>query len=142
MTTINDIIEKLNQEQFRFAFDGDDTIEVYLGILVVSMFIEFDPDNSNRPIVIQYNLVPKDEPEFDIHHEVYDNYDVETKEFKDLDLDTVVDGLRGVIEYSVPINKALTRIAGHIDEIANEIEEYEIPENVVAQMFANKIDFY
>ena len=142
MTTINDIIEKLNKEQFRFAFDGDATIEVYLGILIVSMFIEFDPDNSNRPIAIQYNLVPKDEPEFDIHYEVYDNYDSETKEFKDLDLDTVVDGLRGIIEYSVPINKALTRISGHIDEIFKEIEEYEIPENVVVQMFANKIDFY
>ena len=140
MTTINDIIEKLNKEQFRFSFDGDATIEVYLGILIVSMFIEFDPDNSNRPIVIQYNLVPKDEPEFEIHNEIYDNYD--GKEYQDLDLDTIVDGLRGVIEYSVPINKALTRIAGHIDEIANEIEEYEIPENVVAQMFANKIDFY
>jgi hypothetical protein len=140
MKTINDIIEKLNQEQFRFSFDGDAIIEVYLGILIVSMYIEFDPDNSNRPIVIQYNLVPKDEPDFDIHHEVYDNYDGE--EFQDLDLDTVVDGLRGIIEYSVPINKALTRIAGHINDIANEIEEYEIPENVVAQMFANKIDFY
>ncbi len=140
MTTINDIIEKLNQEQFRFAFDGDSTIEVYLGILLVSMYIEFDPDNSNRPIVIQYNLVHKDEPEFDIHHEVYDNY--VDKEFQELVLDTIVDGLRGMIEYSVPINKALTRIAGHIDEIANEIEEYEIPENVVAQMFASKIDFY
>lgn len=140
MTTINDIIEKLNQEQFRFAFDGDATIEVYLGLLTVSMYIEFDPDNSNRPIVIQYNLFPKDEPEFDIQHEVYDNYD--GKEFQELDLDTIVDGLRGMIEYSVPINKALTRIAGHIDDIANEIEEYEIPENVVAQMFASKIDFY
>lgn len=142
MTTINDIIEKLNQEQFRFAFDGDAVIEVYLGILVVSMFIEFDPDNSNRPIIIQYNLIPKDEPEFDIYHIIYDNYDDETRLFKDLDLDAVVDGLRGIIEYSVPINKALTRIAGHIDEIAKEIEEYEIPENVVVQMFANKIDFY
>lgn len=142
MVTINDIIEKLNKEQFRFSFDGDAIIEVYLGILIVSMYIEFDPDNSNRPIAIQYSLVPKDEPDFDIHYEVYDNYDNETKEFKDLDLDTVVDGLRGIIEYSVPINKALTRIAGHINEIANEIEEYEIPENVVAQMFANKIDFY
>ena len=140
MTTINDIIEKLNQEQFRFSFDGDATIEVYLGILIVSMYIEFDPDNSNRPIIIQYNLVPKDEPDFDIHHEVYDNYD--GNEYQDLDLDTVVDGLRGIIEYSVPINKAMTRIAGHLDEIAKEIEEYEIPENVVAQMFANKIDFY
>jgi hypothetical protein len=140
MTTINDIIEKLNQEQFRFSFDGDSTIEVYLGILIVSMYIEFDPDNSNRPIIIQYNLVPKDEPDFDIHHEVYDNYD--GNEYQDLDLDTVVDGLRGIIEYSVPINKAMTRIAGHLDEIAKEIEEYEIPENVVAQMFANKIDFY
>jgi hypothetical protein len=140
MTTINDIIEKLNKEQFRFSFDGDAIIEVYLGILIVSMYIEFDPDNSNRPIIIQYNLVPKDEPDFDIHHEVYDNYD--GKEYQDLDLDTVVDGLRGIIEYSVPINKALTRIAGHINEIANEIEEYEIPENVVAQMFASKIDFY
>lgn len=140
MTTINDIIEKLNQEQFRFSFDGDATIEVYLGILIVSMYIEFDPDNSNRPIIIQYNLVPKDEPDFDIHHELYDMYDGE--EYQDLDLDTVVDGLRGIIEYSVPINKALTRIAGHINDIANEIEEYEIPENVVAQMFASKIDFY
>ena len=140
MTTINDIIEKLNKEQFRFSFDGDATIEVYLGILIVSMFIEFDPDNSNRPILIQYSLVPKDEPDFDIHHESYDNYD--GKEYQDLDLDTVVDGLRGIIEYSVPINKALTRIAGHINEIANEIEAYEIPDNVVAQMFANKIDFY
>jgi hypothetical protein len=142
MTTINDIVNKLNDEQFRFSFDGDCTIEVYLGILIVSMFIEFDLENSNRPIAIQYNLVPKDEPESVIHYEVYDNYDNETKEFKDLDLDTVVDGLRGIIEYSVPINKALTRIAGHINDIANEIEEYEIPENVVVQMFANKIDFY
>ena len=140
MITINDIIEKLNKEQFRFAFDGDATIEVYLGILIVSIFIEFDPDKSNRPIAIQYNLVPKDELDFDIHHEVYDNYD--GKEFKDLDLDTVVDGLRGIIEYSVPINKAMTRIVGHLDEIAKEIEEYEIPENVVAKMFSNKIDFY
>jgi hypothetical protein len=140
MITINDIIEKLNKEQLRFAFDGDAIIEVYLGILIVSMYIEFDPDNSNRPIIIQYNLVPKDEPDFDIHHEVYDNYD--GNEYQDLDLDTVIDGLRGIIEYSVPINKALTRIAGHINEIANEIEEYEIPENVVAQMFASKIDFY
>ncbi len=141
MTTINDIIEKLNQEQFRFAFDGDSTVEVFLGQLIVVMFFEFDHNDSNRPILVNYSLQLKDE-EMSLHDEFYDEQDINTGEYADLNLDTVVDGLRSMIEYSVPINKALTRIAGHIDEIANEIEEYEIPENVVAQMFASKIDFY
>ncbi len=141
MTTINDIIEKLNQEQFRFAFDGDSTVEVCLGQRIVVMLFEFDHNDSNRPILVNYSLQLKDE-EMSLHDEFYDEQDINTGEYADLNLDTVVDGLRSMIEYSVPINKALTRIAGHIDEIANEIEEYEIPENVVAQMFASKIDFY
>lgn len=141
MTTINDIIEKLNQEQFRFAFDGDSTVEVFLGQLIVEMFFEFDHNDSNRPILVNYSLQLKDK-EMSLYDEFYDEHDINTGEFADLNLDTVVDGLRSMIEYSVPINKALTRIAGHIDEIAKEIEEYEIPENVVAQMFASKIDFY
>lgn len=142
MTTINDILNKLNEEQFRFSFDGDSTIEVYLGILVVSMFMEFDSEDSNRPVIIQYTLTTKDNSEIEIHQEFYDEHDMTTNKFNDLDLETIVDGLRGIIEYSVPINKALTRVAAHIDDIAKEIEEYEIPENIVVQMFANKIDFY
>jgi hypothetical protein len=142
MTTINDILNKLNEEQFRFSFDGDSTIEVYLGTLVVSMFMEFDSEDSNRPILIQYTLAPKDNPETEIHQEFYDEHDMSTNKYNDLDLDTIVDGLRGIIEYSVPINKALTRVAAHIDDIVKEIQEYDIPENVVVEMFANKIDFY
>jgi hypothetical protein len=87
-------------------------------------------------------LAPKDNPETEIHQEFYDEHDMSTNKYNDLDLDTIVDGLRGIIEYSVPINKALTRVAAHIDDIVKEIQEYDIPENVVIEMVANKIDFY
>lgn len=142
MTKIDDILNKLNEEQFRFSFDGDSEIEIYLGVLTVLMFIEFDSDNSNKPIIIQYKLTLKDNPEVDLHYDFYDEHDITTNKFNDLNLETIVDGLRGMIEYSVPINKALTRIEKHLDDIAKEIEEYDIPENVVVEMFVKKIDFY
>jgi hypothetical protein len=47
-----------------------------------------------------------------------------------------------MIENSIPVNKALIRISKHVDDIVSEIEEHEIPENVVVEMIAKKIDFY
>ena len=142
MMTFNDVLDRLKKENFRFSFDGDSTIEVFLGLLSVSAFFEFDDENTDRPIAVQFSLVVGSNHYEQLEHETYDEYDSETKQFNDLNLDTIISKLTEMIENSIPVNKALIRISKHVDDIVSEIEEHEIPENVVVQMIANKIDFY
>jgi hypothetical protein len=142
MTTFNDVLDRLKKENFRFSFDGDSTIEVFLGLLSVSAFFEFDDENIDRPIAVQFSLVVGDNHYETLENEFYDEYDSETKQFNDLNLDTIISKLTEMIENSIPVNKALIRISKHVDDIVSEIEEHEIPENVVVEMITKKIDFY
>lgn len=142
MMTFNDVLNRLSKENFRFSFDGDSTVEVFLGLLSVSAFFEFDDENTNRPVAVQFSLVVGDNHYETLENEFYDEYDSETKQFNDLNLDTIISKLTEMIENSIPVNKALIRISKHVDDIVSEIEEHEIPENVVVEMIAKKIDFY
>jgi hypothetical protein len=142
MTTFNDVLDRLKKENFRFSFDGDSTIEVFLGLLSVSAFFEFDDENIDRPIAVQFSLIVGDNHYETLENEFYDEYDSETKQFNDLNLDTIISKLTEMIENSIPVNKALIRISKHVDDIVSEIEEHEIPENVVIEMITKKIDFY
>jgi hypothetical protein len=142
MTTFNDVLDRLKKENFRFSFDGDSTIEVFLGLLSVSAFFEFDDENIDRPVAVQFSLVVGDNHYETLENEFYDEYDSETKQFNDLNLDTIISKLTEMIENSIPVNKALIRISKHVDDIVSEIEEHEIPENVVIEMITKKIDFY
>jgi poly-beta-hydroxyalkanoate depolymerase len=142
MTTFNDVLYRLKKENFRFSFDGDSTIEVFLGLLSVSAFFEFDDKNIDRPVAVQFSLVVGDNHYETLENEFYDEYDSETKQFNDLNLDTIISKLTEMIENSIPVNKALIRISKHVDDIVSEIEEHEIPENVVVEMITKKIDFY
>jgi len=138
MTTFNDVLDRLKKENFRFSFDGDSTIEVFLGLLSVSAFFEFDDENIDRPIAVQFSLVVGDNHYETLENEFYDEYDSETKQFNDLNLDTIISKLTEMIENSIPVNKALIRISKHVDDIVSEIEEHEIPENVVVEMITKK----
>jgi hypothetical protein len=140
--TFNDVLNRLSKENFRFSFDGDSTVEVFLGLLSVSAFFEFDDENTNRPVAVQFSLVVGDNHYETLENEFYDEYDSETKQFNDLNLDTIISKLTEMIENSIPVNKALIRISKHVDDIVSEIEEHEIPENVVVEMITKKIDFY
>jgi hypothetical protein len=140
--TFNDVLNRLSKENFRFSFDGDSTVEVFLGLLSVSAFFEFDDENTNRPVAVQFSLIVSNNDYETLENEFYDEYDSETKQFNDLNLDTIISKLTEMIENSIPVNKALIRISKHVDDIVSEIEEHEIPENVVVEMIAKKIDFY
>jgi len=142
MMTFNDVLNRLSKENFRFSFDGDSTVEVFLGLLSVSAFFEFDDENTNRPVAVQFSLIVSGNDYEMLENEFYDEYDSETKQFNDLNLDTIISKLTEIIENSIPVNKALIRISKHVDDIVSEIEEHEIPENVVVEMIAKKIDFY
>lgn len=142
MMTFNDVLDRLTKENFRFSFDGDSTVEVFLGLLSVSAFFEFDDENTNRPVAVQFSLIVSNNDYETLENEFYDEYDSETKQFNDLNLDTIISKLTEMIENSIPVNKALIRISKHVDDIVSEIEEHEIPENVVVEMIAKKIDFY
>jgi hypothetical protein len=142
MMTFNDVLNRLSKENFRFSFDGDSTVEVFLGLLSVSAFFEFDDENTNRPVAVQFSLIVSNNDYETLENEFYDEYDSETKQFNDLNLDTIISKLTEMIENSIPVNKALIRISKHVDDIVSEIEEHEIPENVVVEMIAKKIDFY
>lgn len=140
--TFNDVLDRLKKENFRFSFDGDSTVEVFLGLLSVSAFFEFDDENTNRPVAVQFSLIVSSNDYETLENEYYDEYDSETNHFNDLNLDTIISKLTEMIENSIPVNKALIRISKHVDDIVSEIEEHEIPENVVVEMIAKKIDFY
>lgn len=145
MTTINDILKRLKEEKIRFTYDGDSIINIIFGLLSVSMFIEFDDDDPNRPLVIQYDVMYEDEDgesENMYIHEDYDEYDSKTKTYKDLDLDKIFNYLHGIIEQSKSLNNALTKIDSLIDKIVEIIKENEVSEDIVMSMISKKINFY
>jgi hypothetical protein len=141
MITLKDIFERLKNENFNVTHD-DDAIFIDLDEMWVLMFINCDDDeNEDRISMVQYSLFYKGYDD-NISYQEYSEYDRHTKKYSDLDFDVIIENLKHFVDSSVRFKNSVNKISNFIDEIAKEIEEYEIPEDFVANMFAKKIDFY
>lgn len=136
MKDILDISTRLKHDNYRFTFDGDSTFEFPLGNLKVIMFVEMDGD---RPILVQYEVVPEDDSEMTIYNEHYDEY-VDKGLYNDLDMDNVVGYLEEALTYAKELNRNLVRIEQNLDIISNIMEDNEIEEDIVIGIIRRRFD--